>query len=479
MSTQPSDETLLLRNGRVHDGEGWLGLQDVVVRDGVIAEIRPPSDARPVSDPAEVDLSGFELVPGFVDIHGMDVNVAAVSGKDARNLLAQGVTTLVVGNCGVGEPTGGDHRLALNVVELAGHNGGRNLLSAQSQGPAGEIELLAWVDQKLTSGARGVSLGLMYEPGRSADLEELSRLASIVQDHDAVLAVHLRDEGAGLIDSIDEILSVRGTARTVVMHLKACGPQNWGLLDPARERLISAGVRWTYYPYTDTNTRLVAADPALIHLTDGEKRERFLRDQGGVERLRESGLQTLARDGWAGVIVTRGPEDWCGESVSDLAGARGLTVEQFVIEALAESPDIRVRFKDVAELDGLHLSARHPLSLAASDGYVQTAGAPPVEHPRSFGAIARAFAWARDDKRVDDFLASMTSGAADLFGIRRGRIKVGEVADLVAVDMHGLRDNATYDRPELLATGVSRVWVRGRAAFAGGTATADFSGQLL
>lgn len=461
----------VVRGAALFDGEEWRDESDVLVQAGAVTAIADAGSLDVPHGALAIDAVGAVLAPGFIDLHCMERGAAAASGKDAVNFLTQGVTTVVTGNCGVGTPAGPATDLAINIVEIAGHN------AARSDAGQDTTETVRRLRSHLEGGARGVSLGLMYEPGRSASLAELTEVSALVEEHGGVLATHLRDEGRGLISSINEVLAIRNEARTVVMHLKACGEPNWPLLDRGRDLLSREGVVWTYYPYTDTNTRLAAAVP--YHFGTPEALRGLLRDSRFLERFRSDGLQTLARNGWDGVLIADGPPSIVGSSVASVARARGIEAEFAVAELLADDPDIRVRFVEVAELDGIRDTARMDLAIAASDAYIFDSSAMAPEHPRSFGAIARSLQWAREGGYVDHFLRGVTSRAADLYCISRGRIMTGAPADLVLLDLQHVQDRATYEEPARLASGVEKVWVAGRLAYDGNAPTRHRWGQVL
>lgn len=90
---------LLIRNGTVVDGTGSdRFIADVAIADGAIAAVAPSIDA----DAREViDADGLLVTPGFVDVHThYDGQVTWDETLEPTSL--HGVTTLVMGNCGVG-----------------------------------------------------------------------------------------------------------------------------------------------------------------------------------------------------------------------------------------------------------------------------------------------------------------------------------------------------------------------------------------
>ncbi len=92
---------VLIRNGRVVDGTGnpWFPA-DVGIIDGTIAAIgRIPDDAPAAT---VIDATSMTVAPGFIDIHSHSDFVVAdeLHGDVLAPFAAQGITTLVTGNCG-------------------------------------------------------------------------------------------------------------------------------------------------------------------------------------------------------------------------------------------------------------------------------------------------------------------------------------------------------------------------------------------
>lgn len=89
---------LIIRGGTVFDGRGGAGMiADVAVKDGKIAKVgRVPENAA-----EEIDAAGKIVTPGFVDIHTHYDGQVTWSNRLSPS-SAHGVTTAVMGNCGVG-----------------------------------------------------------------------------------------------------------------------------------------------------------------------------------------------------------------------------------------------------------------------------------------------------------------------------------------------------------------------------------------
>ena len=90
---------LIIRNGTIVDGLGgepYVG--DVAVRDGVIAAVGSVNGSTAAR---EIDATGLLITPGFVDLH-THYDGQSIWSERLTPSSAHGVTTVVMGNCGVG-----------------------------------------------------------------------------------------------------------------------------------------------------------------------------------------------------------------------------------------------------------------------------------------------------------------------------------------------------------------------------------------
>jgi N-acyl-D-amino-acid deacylase len=91
--------SLIIRNGTIIDGLGgapYVG--DIAVRDGVITAV---GHVNGDTADREIDANGLLVTPGFVDLH-THYDGQAIWSERLTPSSAHGVTTVVVGNCGVG-----------------------------------------------------------------------------------------------------------------------------------------------------------------------------------------------------------------------------------------------------------------------------------------------------------------------------------------------------------------------------------------
>ena len=96
-----TDYDLLVRGGTVLDGTGGPArTADVAVRDGVVVDVGPGLGGSATAT-RTLDADGLLVTPGFVDIHA-HYDGQASWGERMIPSSWHGVTTVVVGNCGVG-----------------------------------------------------------------------------------------------------------------------------------------------------------------------------------------------------------------------------------------------------------------------------------------------------------------------------------------------------------------------------------------
>jgi N-acyl-D-amino-acid deacylase len=228
---------ILIQNGMLIDGTGNPGHHaDLGIRQGVIVAV---GNLKGSSARYKVNAEGRVVCPGFIDCHThSDATVEYNLRFDST--LRQGVTTEVVGNCGMSTApfpqTGGsrgfgsfgndpvphgrtlaEHMRVLekkgmsaNLAWLVGHNTLRRIAGAASNEVTQEQQyaMECALHAALQDGAIGMSSGLEYEPGRSANPQEIVRLAAILKEYDAIYTSHIRNRDSHVLEALDEFLSV-------------------------------------------------------------------------------------------------------------------------------------------------------------------------------------------------------------------------------------------------------------------------------
>ncbi len=349
----------------------------------------------------------------------------------------------------------------------------------------------------MDAGALGVSSGLVYPPACFAPAEELVALAAAAGRRGGILTTHIRSEGDGLIEALQEVITAAEEAGTPleISHLKTYGEPNWGKLDQVFDLIQSArrrGVDVTAdrYPYTAANTGLQSVLPSWALEGDKSAQTARLKEAGVRSRLRaEIGQGAYARD-WGQIMiseVTR-PEhrEYVGLRVDAAATRAGQDPLEFVLDLLyAEENRVEAIYFAMHE-ENLHAILRKPYVMIGSDSgcrahYGPLAGGRP--HPRTFGSFARVLGpCVRDEKLFDLSVAirKMTSDPCRRVGLRdRGELRPGYKADVVLFEPDKIRDRATYEDPMRYPDGISTVFVNGAVTVEDGRHTGARAGEIV
>ncbi|HEX7165732.1 MAG TPA: D-aminoacylase [Acidimicrobiales bacterium] len=480
---------LVFRDVRILDGSGAPAFAgDVAVEDGHIVSA---GDERVTAGAAttEVDGKGMVLAPGFVDTHTHD-DGALLAHPGLEFKVAQGCTSLVIGNCGFSAvPTGGpglwaageaewddldgyreaisrNGGIAANAVALIGHNTMRAVAmreDAKREPTAGEMTTMQqWVAGAMEQGACGFSTGLIYRPGRWAKTDEVIELTRPAAERGGIYATHMRNEADRLLPAVEEAIRVGHDAGCPVhiSHHKAAGRLNWGrvadslaLVDEANGR--GDDVTLDVYPYT-------AGSGRMIEYFDVSNPDATL-----AEVIRLANCPAF-------------PE-YEGRMLVDIATEEGIALPALVTKILtAPKGDRTICIHFIIDEADIETNLRHPLMMVGSDGIPDLRGRP---HPRLFGTMPRVlgeYVRTRGVLSLEEAVRRMTSLSCERFGLAgRGRIAAGWWADLVLFDPERIVDTATYDDPKQEPVGVECVVVNGTVVYDRGRHTGDRPGRLV
>ncbi len=491
---------ILIRNAQVLDGSGTEPQQaDVAVEDGRIMAVETAGVTGGAK--LEIDAEGLCLSPGLIDTHAHD-DGAFFRHPGMEFKLAQGVTTVVSGNCGFSavpaEPgqdsvaasggilagLAGDFtdldgyfaaalakQPAINNMMLVGHNTVRATVMGMEKRAPTTAELTAMrghVAHALDQGACGFSTGLIYRPGRWSETDEVIELAAAARGHDALYTTHMRNEGDHLLSAVDETLTIGREAgvHAHISHHKAAGPANWGKIRDSLAKVdeaLAAGQRVTLdvYPYTAGSGRMIE----YFNL------DRISRELAEVIRI-------------AGCPAFR---EYEGRMVRDIAAEEGVDVTEIVRRILtAPKGDRTICIHFIIDEADVETNLAHKDMMVGSDGIPDLRGKP---HPRLFGTFPRVlghYVRERGILSLPEAVRRMTSLPASVFGMTdRGRIEVGCWADLTLFDAATIIDRASYDEPQTEPDGVRAVIVNGALAYerrpggAAGTHTGAGTGKML
>ncbi len=492
-SVVPAKADLLIRGGTVYPGGGEPFTGDVAIRGDRVIAVGP----RLAVDAARtIEAQGLIVAPGFIDPHTHMTEW--LTAHDARRrlvepFLLQGVTTAFVGNDGGGPIEVGkllasvkDRPVGVNYAVFTGFGTIREAVIGEARRAPTADELArqrALVHSAMCEGALGLSTGLFYAPQSFSETSEVVALAQVAAELGGVYDTHLRDEAnytIGLSEAVDEALLVARNSRVPVhiSHIKALGVDVHGMAPAIIARIEAAraaglDITASQYPWEASGTSLVSA---LIPLwaQDGGRAAMLARlaDPALASRLRDEIAENLRRRGGAGsLLIAEGR--WRGRRLDTLAGELGADPVAAAIAAIREA-DARTISFNMAESD-IAAFMRRPWTMTGSDA---SAG-----HPRSYGSFARKYAVYVKQRQLlslREFIDRSSTLTAGWFGlVDRGRLRPGAFADVVVFDPASYAARATYEEPELTATGVRAVVVNGRIAAENGALTGAAAGRGL
>ena len=470
---------IVFRGGTIIDGTGAPRVRgDVAVSGGLIAAV---GDLGALAADLEIDATEQVVAPGIIDAHTHDDGLLIVN-PEMTPKISQGVTTVIIGNCGFSlaplTPTralpqefrylGADedyvypgmadyidrlHRVppATNAVMLVGHSTLRVGAMDDTDRPADDREIArmrAALRDSLAAGAAGFSTGLEYAPNTRATTDEVVALAEELAPAGGLYATHIRDYVVDLDGAMEEALEIGRRARVpvVLSHHQGDGPRNYGHAPRTLARIERAAaeqpVGFDVYPY-----------PA------------------GAGTLLPDQVEAVER-----VVITWSEvrPDAAGRDLSDIAREMGVTLKE-AAQRLIPGGAI---YYSLDEGDVRRIVA-HPKAMIGSDGL-------PLDrmvHPRLWGTFPRVLGhYARDLGllTLESAVYKMTGLTAARFGLaNRGRIAVGCMADLVMFDPAQIIDRATFDDPTQPSAGIDLVMVAGETVWRDGRATGARPGRPL
>ena len=516
-----TDAGLLLEGGTVFDGLGNPGrVADVAVVGGRVVAVGGdlPAGLR------RIGCDGLAVAPGFVDTHAHS-DLVHLGDQPQPFKLLQGVTTEVVGNCGLtfapldpgsaevaatlwsslaggvpiepagfGELAGRLDRAgpANNLALLVGHGTLRLTANGLEERlrPGAAERMAALAAEAFEAGAVGLSSGLIYVPGSYADTGELVALARVVAAYGGVYATHMRDEGAHLEAALDEAVTIAGTAgaRLQVSHCKAAGRAAHGMGGRLLERLAAArldGVdaQGDQYPYDAGATVLSALLPPAVAAGGTEAMRARLRDPDARAALRVQAERGGIGDGaWvetdpAGVLLTGHREPGVvGRTLAEVAGGRDPW--EVLCDLVAEDPAAAIVLRLMRE-DDVRAIMASPLVGVGSDNGPPTG----LEHPRTWGCFPRLLG--RYVRELGVLTWEQAIRKASWLGARqfrldgRGLLVEGAVADLCVFDPAAVGHDGTYLDPDVPVSGIEHVALAGDLVVEHGQFSGRRSGRVL
>ena len=443
---------LLIKNGNIIDVTDnsdfyvpWKRM-DIGIKDEKIVKVGDLelSDAEKV-----IDATGLAVSPGFIDIHSHSDTYLLANPK-AESKIRQGVTTEVIGNCGLSAaPLGGEYEPAksilgdvvktdwitmsdyltklkdkgssVNVVPLVGHNNIKGLVTNYSD----KLPTVAELDKMketlqdaFDAGVWGLSTGLNMPPGSFSATEEIVELCKVVAENKGVYHTHIRGQGDRLLNATMEAIDIarRSGVPLHILHHKGMGDANAAKIEITLaliDEALADGLNITMdmYPYLAGQGGLAMFFPFWVHEGGTARMLERLKDKQLRKKIKHQmiepellpGYQSYSRElgwktGWDKVVIcnvnSEQNKSLVGLSIAQ-AKPEGMDPIDFLFELIIqEKGDIPVVIPDVVDVDDRYFQMliRHPNTMFGSDGYsLANYGklAEGVPHPRSFGSFPK------------------------------------------------------------------------------------------
>ncbi len=533
--TPPASYDVILRGGDIYDGSGaepFVG--DVAIAGDTIIAL---GDIGNATATAEFDVKGLAVAPGFVNMMSW-ANESLIEDGRSQSDIRQGVTLEIMGEGSSMGPLNDAMKAELvgrqtdirydiewttldeylqylerrgispNVASFIGAATPRwHVIGHEDRAPTTDElrQMRALVREAMEDGALGVASSLMYPPGLFAETDELIALSEVAAEYDGMYISHMRDEGAHMIEAIDELLTIARQAgiRAEIYHLKSSGQPNWPLFDKAIAMVEDAraeGLQITadVYTYAAGATGLNVTVPpwvqeggfaaSLERMSDPVQRERIIREMN------------TPSDEWENMFLMAGsPENilmvgfrsdalkpLTGKTLAEVSAMRGTSPEETILDLIVEDGSrIGTVYFSQSE-DIVRRAVALPwvsfnsdaASLAPEGVFLES-----NPHPRAYGSFARVLAKYVRDEQVISLAEAVRKLAAlpaqNLRIDRRGELKEGFYADIVVFDPDKVQDHATFVEPHQYATGVVHVFVNGEQVLKDGEHTGATPGRVV
>lgn len=530
---QPTYDTIISQ-GMLYDGSGGNPvITDIGILHDTIAAI---GDLSKATAREVVDAKGKAVAPGFINMMGHSEETLFADGRGQSD-IRQGVTLEVFCESSYGplnaqmkkqaQEGQGDIKYPVNwntlgeyMQQLEKKGISPNIATYVGAGTIrtnvlGEAKIApnpdqlksmqGLVDQAMQEGALGVTCALIYPPDNFASTEELIALCKVAARYGGSYSSHIRSEGNRFIPAVEEFIRICKESGVTgeLHHLKAAGKNNWNKMDSAialLEKARGAGlpIAADMYTYVAGATGLTSCfPPALQDGGFGKLRERL--QDPAIRKTMKAAMNSNPSDwenlysgagGAEHVLLLSFKQDslkkYTGKTLAEVAALRKQSVEDCAMDLIIQdSTRVGVAYFLMNEENVRKQTGLHWVSFGSDEGSYTNEGVflKSSAHPRAYGNFARFLGkYVRDEKvcTLSEAIYKLACLPAEHLKLeRRGRIKTGYFADIVVFDPATIQDHATFENPHQYATGVSEVWVNGKAVLSKGNPTGATPGRFV
>ncbi len=515
---------ILIKNGRILDGSGKASYQgDIAINADTIAAIGTLDKA---TGTLEIDAEGLAVAPGFINMLSW-ANESLIEDGRSQGDIRQGVTLEVLGEGSSMGPltpamkkemkdgqeditydipwtTLGEYLefleakgVSTNIASFLGNGTLREHTIGYENRPPTDTEMETMITltrQAMEEGAVGLSTSLIYVPSGHAKTEEVIELAKVVAEYDGMYISHIRDEEGGLLDAVQELITISEKAAipAEIYHFKASGNANWQLLDSAIQMVNHArdkglSITTDMYMYNASSTGLNVVLPAWAK-EGGHDATMQLIEQPEKRRKMMAEIDFHVPPEKILLVGFRQKEmrNLIGKTLAEVSADRKKSPNETLIDLIYEDDSrIQVVYFSMSE-DNIKKKLKLPYMSICSDAGSYTNEGIFLEqstHPRAYGSFARLLGhYVREEKVIplEEAIFKLTTlPATNLKLKKRGALKKGFYADIVVFDAEKIRDNATFEKPHQYATGMQHVFVNGTQVLKNGEHTDAFPGRVV
>ena len=506
---------ILLKNGLIYDGTGSEPFKgDILIDNDKIIKVE--QEIQPTEEYEIINLDGLSISSGFIDAHSHNDWFAIK--KDAQKyfepFIRQGITSFVSGNCGLSavgfekttqhvDKIGGglfsfqdttgvypslseyfsaiDGNTPCNIAVLAGHCTARTSVTGYENRPLNAAErknMLDIMENALKDGACGLSLGLMYEPGIYADIEELKDVARLCEKYDRPMTVHPRACSAvsmtypllgrpHLLRALDELVEIADGTHMKLHYSHAifvgrrsfrCKDELVSILHSLKDKGVDIGFD-IYSELLGVSVITVVLPAWYQALSKKQKHHWFNKLKLSI--LIDATIILLGF-GWDDIqIAYIGPgyEQYEGKSVAQIAKEMGKSCLDAYLD-LCEMSNFkgRVNMGPYSTPDIVSELSKDDRCLYMTDAWVEDYG---IQNPAIYDCFPKflKFSLCGTGDTMPNTIRKMTGAVADRFSIKeRGYIKPGYYADITIFDETKLREG-TPDQER--SFGIEKVYING------------------
>ncbi len=495
---------LVLASGRILDGCGnpWYW-GDVAIEKGKIVKIAPPGTLKGMKT---IDAGGRFVSPGFIDIHTHS-DLSILVNRQAESVVRQGVTTELIGNCGMSPAPVGDAHLevlkrywgpisdqpevswkwrtfgeylvtlqngglGINLAALSGHGALRmSVMGLEERAPtSAELDgMKLLLDEAMQAGAFGMSTGLVYPPGCFASTEEVIALCKVAAQYHGIYASHIRGERETILEAVAEAIRI-GHEAGLAVQISHNAPKfgapcdataNLCLVEQARARCQDVTVDNDLH--TDLGPALTGGLPQEIEDLSASDIAAMLRNPQRRQEIRSVivddkkpafGPVGLLKHGqWQRMTMLHAPNTphVVGKTIQAIAAERRQDPFDTYFDLIIENGHQAEAIFDYIDETNIRILLQHPAVMISSDGQVLAPygflNDPPPYSPCSYGEFPGVLErYVRDEPvlTLQEAIRKMTSFPAQRLGLRdRGVLREGAWADVVIFDLERVHDRAT------------------------------------